>query len=128
VIIKVKYPHSVWHFLLAQVGQAPDGLAGTRDILDIHEVEVHLPSRVSPLGLKGLETQVDLVHPGNVSNSRGKGQLMEIVSHLCLSFFQSVEVLVPLLSNWFALQGPIGRVLALLQLLEGLYMLLLELP
>jgi hypothetical protein len=79
---------------------------------------------------------MDPIYPSGVSNPRGEGQLVKVISRLCLGLLQlehhllekAVEVLILLFNHDLACHRSIHRGLALLQLLEILVMPFLELP
>ena len=136
VIVELVNPRSIRHLFSAQTHQPPDGLASTRNILDVHLVKVYRLSWVLQPSLEGLEAKVEPIGLGRVSNHRDKGKLMEVVDGFGFGLLQlkahflifALKMMILLLRNHFALLRPDHRGLARLRPLEDLEMLLLELP
>jgi hypothetical protein len=107
MIVKISNPCSIRHLFPTEASQPPNGLVCARDIFNIHQVEVHLSSRIPPPSPKHLEFEIDPICLGGVSNPRGKGQLVKVISSLCLGLLQlephllvkAMEVLILLFSH-----------------------------
>ena len=102
----------------------------------MHHFEVYCPSQVLQPSPKGLETKVEPIGPCKVSNHRDEGKLAEVVDSFGFGLLQlkphllifALEMMILLLSNHLALLHLDHRGLARLKPLEGLEMLLFELP
>jgi hypothetical protein len=68
MIIEISDLRGIRHLFSPQAGQTSDCLAGAGDVLDINLIEVHLLGRVPPPGSECLESQMDPVCLGRVSD------------------------------------------------------------